>query len=181
MKTAALALAFLALAAQPALLPVRAAAAAGTDFSCDPPARWAARHDADEARLAITTEDGDVTLLLTQRVVALQLSDRTFHRVNRELRHQERADDGQGNPLADAIRTAILSSVRALLDHGAECSIRDLSDVDYRHGELIFTTEDGERLFEHVVLDDSNVMESFAADDARAFVREFRRPKARMN
>ena len=182
MKTAVLVLALLALgAAEPALPHGSTAAATGGDFSCDPPARWAPRHDAEEARLAITTEDGDVTLILTRRVVALQLSDRTFHRVNRELRHKEREDDDEDNPIADAIRTAILSSVRALLDHSAECSIRDVSDVQYRHGELVFTTEGGERLFGHVVLNDSNVMESFSDSDARTFVREFRRLKARTN
>jgi hypothetical protein len=150
----------------------------GRDFSCDPPARWGARHDPEEARIAITTENGEVTLLLTGKVVALQLSDHTFHRVDRELRSKERDEDDEDNPIGDAIRTAVITGVRAALDHSAECPIRDVKDVEYRHGEMVFTLESGERLFHHVVLDDDDVMQGFTENDARAFVREFRSLKS---
>jgi hypothetical protein len=175
MKTAWLALA-LTLIAHPEAS--RASACDGDfDFS-DPPARWSARHDPEDARFAMTTQNGEVTLLLTRSVVAMQLSDRTFHHIDRKLRQKDREIDDDDNPLADAIRTAVLSSVRALLDHSAECPIRDVKDVDYRGGEMIFTLNNGERLFRHVELDDTNVMENFSASDARAFVQEFRRLKS---
>ena len=147
------------------------------NIDCDPPARWSARHDPGDARFAITTRNGEVTLLLTHDVVAMQLSDRTFHHVDRELRKKERDHEDEDNPLAEAISTAIISGVRALLDHSAECPIREVKDVDYRSGELAFTLNDGERLFRHVELDDTNVMQNFSASDARAFVQEFRRLK----
>jgi len=177
MKTAWLALA-LTLIARPETS--RASACDG-DFDFDfsnPPARWSARHEPEDARFAITTQNGEVTLLLTRNVVAMQLSDRTFHRVDRELRKKERESDEQDNPLADAIVTAVVSGVRALLDHSAECPIRDVKDVDYRGSELVLTLNNGERLFRHVELDDTNVMQNFSASDARAFVMEFRRAKS---
>src|SRR5262249_45722876 len=96
------------------------------DVDCDPPARWSARHDPEDARFAITTENGEVTLLLTHDVVAMQLSDHTFHHVDRELRKKERDHEDDDNPIAEAISTAILSGVRALLDHSAECPIREV-------------------------------------------------------
>ena len=177
MKTA-VAIAFLALALTHPGLPTGPSAAASGVSCCDPPARWASRHDAEDARVAITTADGDVTLLLTRKVVALQLSDRTFHKVNRELRQkQEEAD----NPLAEAIQTVVIGGVRALLGHSAECPVREISDVTYRQGRLVFVTEDGGRLFEDVEVNDSNVMADFPQRDAREFVREFRRLKSRMD
>ena len=180
MKKAALALVLLV------LLPTGRALAHGRcadgpdlrSSCCDPPARWGPRHDADEARIAITTGGRDVTLLLTLDVVALQLSDRRFHRVCRELHRRADVDD-DGNILAEAIEAAVLSGVRALLDHSAECPIRDLRDVEYRRGRLIFTTEDGERIFEDMSLNDRDVMRDFSERDARAFVREFQRVKGR--
>jgi hypothetical protein len=178
-KTTSFAAVFLALAAAQPGLPEGPNAAASGLSCCEAPARWAARHDSEDARIAITTEDGDVTLLLTRRVVALQLSDRTFHKVNRELRRKKQEEED--NPIAEALKTAVIGSVRALLDHSAECPVRELSDVAYRGGRLIFTTEDGDRIFEDVEVHDSDVMGDFSERDAREFVREFRRLKARMD
>ena len=52
--------------------------------------------------LGAPTEDGKVTLLLTDRVVAFQLSDRTMRKIDRELhrsRH-EGDDEREHQPLA---------------------------------------------------------------------------------
>ena len=144
---------------------------------CEAPAYWSDRHDPDDARLAITTRNRGATLLLTDEVVAVQLSDRAFHRVQRKLR-AERGED-EDNVLARAIRTAVMSSVAAVLDHSAECEITDIRDVQYRQGQLVFVTEEGDRLFENMDVDDENVMAGFSERDARAFVQEFRRLKSR--
>lgn len=165
------------------LLPAPGAFARGNDLCtlhtscCDMPVRWAQRHDADGARVAITSGDGDVALLLTDDVVAMQLSDRTLRKIKRELRHERNEDED--NAFALAIKSAVVASVGSLLDHSAECPIRDLKDVDYRQGRLIFTTENGRRLFDSVHVDDQDVMRGFSENDARLFVREFRRAKAR--
>ena len=149
-----------------------------TTTCCESPARWAERHDPRDARIAITTERDDAMLVLTDQVVAVQLSDRVLRKVRRELRREQ--DQDGDNVLAHAIKTAVLSGVRALLDHSAECSIRDLRDVDYRQGRLVFTTEGGHRVFDDVDINDEDVMRGFSEFDARAFVREFRRVKSRM-
>jgi hypothetical protein len=145
-------------------------------FDCDDPLRWAARHDASRARHAITTEDGKVTLVLTDRVVALQLSDRTMRKLDRELRRERREDDD--GPLGEAIKAAVLGTVRSALDHSAECPLRELRDVRYEDGRLVFVTHDGERLFERIEVDDESVLEAFDPGDAREFVREFHRVRA---
>lgn len=136
--------------------------------------RWAEHHDPADARFAITTEDGKVTLLLTDREVAVQLSERMVHRVQRKLR--DKADD-QDNPLAMAIVSAVTGSVRELIDDSFECRVRDLRDVSYEDGRLVFTSRNGKPVFEDTDLCDTDVMSSFSERDARDFVREFRRLK----
>jgi len=179
MRTATLVLATLA------LLPAQGALAHGHIQSptvhsscCESPARWADRQDPRDARLAIVTEDDDAMLVLTDEVVAVQLSDRVLRKVRRELRREEDADDD--NVLAHAIKAVVLNGVRALLDHSAECSIRDLRDVEYRHGRLVFTTTAGKPVFEDMNVDDEDVMRGFSESSARAFVREFHRVKDRL-
>ena len=136
---------------------------------CSPPARWGARHDMRDARIAIRTRSGETVLLLTDDVAAIQLSDRVMHKLHRKLRDEE--DSGEDNVLAHAIKIAVLGGVRSLLDHSAECPIRDLRDVDYRKGRLILVTEDGDRVFDDIDVNDEDVMSSFTERDARAFVR----------
>lgn len=144
---------------------------------CDPPVRWAERWDRGEARRAITTQDGAVSLLIDDREVALQLSDRAMHKIGRKL-HQQ-AENADENPIGQALKDAVLTVVRSMLDHSIECRVRDLRSVDYRDGRLELITNDGDRLFEKIEVDDRDVLESFSPADARDFVSEFQRVKHR--
>jgi len=146
-------------------------------FDCDDPLRWGPRHDASRSRLAITTEDGKVTLVLTDRVVAFQLSDRTLRKLDREIRRERHEDEDDG-VIGEAIKAAVLGTVRSALAHSAECPVRELRDVRYEDGRLVFVTRDGSRLFEQFEVDDTSALEAFDPRDARAFVREFHRLKA---
>ena len=146
--------------------------------SCgDHPTRFADRVDPDDIRMAIRTEDGTADLILAGDVVALQFSDRTLRDIRRKLR--EKQDEDEDNALAYAIKSAVLSGVRSMLDHSVECPIRELRTVDYRNGRLILVTRDGDRIFENVEIDDQDVLECFSPRDARAFVAEFQRIKRR--
>lgn len=144
---------------------------------CDEPTRWAERHAPEDRRFEVIAENGKTSLLLTREVVALQLSDRTMHKIDRELHRKERAH--RDHPIADAIAGAVIGSVRALLDHSAECDLRDVRSVEYRGGRLIFTANDGSRLFDRLELDDDRVLEGFSERDATMFIREFRLAKSR--
>ena len=144
---------------------------------CDDPVRWAARHDAADAGFAITSKDGRSNLLIDHGVVAVQLSDRAFREMRREMRKER--DSDEDNALARAIQTAVMSGVESMLDHSAECRTRDLRSVSYDGDRLIFITEDGDRVFDGIEIDEEDLAGSFSERDARAFVREFRRVKGR--
>jgi hypothetical protein len=169
MRTAATGIALLALALLPALPATPPANA------CDRYVRWTEHHDPDDARLAITSEDGNVTLLLTDREVAVQLSERTLHKVNRELRDKERDQD---NVLGSAIVAAVTGTVRELIEKSFECRIRDLRDVSYEDGRLQFIGRNGRPVFERVDINDSDLATAFSERDARRFVSEFREVKS---
>jgi hypothetical protein len=166
-----------------ALLPAGAALAHDHHVnigSCEvrEPLEWSARHDLARAQFAMLTEDRAAVLVLTRDRVAVQLSDRALRDLDREIA-REKDKDEDGGVIAGAIKGAILGSVRALLDHSLECPVADLRDVRYRDGRLILITEDGDRIFEDLNINDHEVLEGFSEHDALAFVREFHRVKER--
>jgi len=173
MRTAATGIALLALALLP-VLPATPAANA-TTLACGRHVRWAEHHDPADARLAITSEDGNVTLILTDREVAVQLSDRMLQRVNRELRDKEREQD---NVLGSTIVAVVAGTVREMIEKSFECRVRDLRDVTYEDGQLQFIGRDGGPVFERVDVCDSDLATAFSERDARRFVSEFRAVKA---
>ena len=146
------------------------------DSTCNPPSHLAPRVDGRDAKYLINTEDGGASLVLTRNAVAMQLTDRAFRDVNRHLDHIEDEDD---NLLAESIKAVVLGGVRSLLDHSIECSIRDLHDIEYRHGRMVFITEDDDYVFENLNVDDRDVVEGFSEQDAREFIRQFHRLKGR--
>jgi hypothetical protein len=174
MRTIATGILLIGLAAEPAI-PLGPSAGATTLACNEDCLHWSDRSDPADARLAITTEDGKVMLLLTDRDVVFQLSNRTLHRVRRELRD---AKDEQDNWLASAIVTAVTGTVCELLDHSFVCGVRDIRDVSYQDGRLVFIGRHGRPMFHDARCSDTDVMGAFSDRDARAFVREFRRLKA---
>jgi hypothetical protein len=146
-------------------------------FDCDEPMRWSKRHDTSRAISAITTRNGKVTLVLTRNVVALQLSDRTMRKIDRELHRARNQDDG-ADAIGEAFKVAALSTVRSLLDHSAECPVDELRDVRYVDGRIQFISRDGDPVFRHVRMDDDDMLEGFDPEDAADFVQEFRRLKS---
>jgi hypothetical protein len=142
-----------------------------TTKGIDPPARWAMRHDAEAARIAIRTEAGDAELLLTRDFVAVQLSDRGLARVREQLRAR-RDESGSSNPLG-WFESAVLAAVGSFVEHSAECPLDEVRDARYVDGRIVLESYSGNELFAHIDVDDRDLMTSFSEDDARRFVRKF--------
>jgi hypothetical protein len=176
MKTAALALALLALLPPPAAWAHRhhRSCCVVCCDGCGATVHWAPRCATGRASFAISNERKTVDLLLDRRDVILQLSDRTMHRIEREFRENRERDEGF---LANLIKGAVLDGVQDLLDHSLRCPLDEIRDAQYRDGRLILVTRDRDELFDRLDVDDGDVMASFSEADARAFVAEFRRLK----
>jgi hypothetical protein len=176
MRIVAISLTLLALAAGPALACRDGVHA--SSFTCRGMGRdvhWAQRMDPSDARMAITSRNGEMTLMLTDRDVVCQLSDRAMHKVRRELKH---AKDDQDNVLASVIVAVVSNTVGEVLDHSFVSHVRDLRDVSYDEGRLVFTGRHGRAVFADRHARDDDAMSGFSEDDSRAFVAEFRRVKA---
>ncbi|HEU4457455.1 MAG TPA: hypothetical protein VFR81_30575 [Longimicrobium sp.] len=177
---------FLAALAALSLVPAQHAAAQRTErhgieigsLSEDAPARMGPRRDAREARLAITTTNDVVSLMLTGDVVAMQLTERTLRQVSGEI-ERDAAEEDDGGFLGRMIGSVVRNSVSTMLRRSIEYPVSELRSVDYRGGRLVFTSEEGEEIFEDVEVNDTRMVESFSPADARAFVREFQAIKAR--
>lgn len=147
-----------------------------SDLDRDSPGRVGPRRDLDDARYAITTTNDVASLLLTRDVVALQLTDRQLRQIRGEI-EEDAANEREDGLLARMIANVVRSTVGSMLRKSIEISVDDLRSVEYRGGRLEFTTTEGERVFEQVEIDDTEVMEHFSPADAQAFVREFRAVK----
>lgn len=141
----------------------------------DTESRVVSRMPLDQARFGITSEDGQAALLLTERGIILQLTDQGLA----EVGSTEKSKQEDQGVLARMFETLVRGSVRALLDHGIEHPLADLADVRYEQGRLHFVRNNGERIFGDVRVNKVEVMESFRAQDARAFVARFHAEKAR--
>jgi len=140
------------------------------------PARPGPRRDPRDARFAMRTTNDVAWLMLTRDVVALQLTERSLREIDRDV---DDDDDGDGGFIGRFVSSVVRSSVRSVLSRSLQIPIDDLRSVDYRDGRLVIVTEDGERVFDQVEVNDTEVMESFSRRDAEAFVRQFRALKAR--
>src|SRR6185369_2691364 len=119
---AAVALALLLPATKPAAKP-----SINLSFSSDDShVTLGARHDARDARFAMTTREGAASMMILRDVVAVQLTDAT-------LAHIEPGND------AGFIEELLVSGVRLALKKAIEIPISDLRSVEYRDGGLVFT------------------------------------------
>jgi hypothetical protein len=134
------------------------------------------RRDLRDAEFAMTTTNDVASLLLTRRVLALQLTERALDRIGREM--DDDHDDGDDGVVGRFVASVVRSSVRGVLRRSIQVPIDEVRSVDYRGGRLVITTEDGDRVFEQVEINDTDVMESFFRRDAEEFVRRFRALKA---
>jgi hypothetical protein len=128
--------------------------------------RLAPRHDARDARLAVTTRNGAAVLLLTGDVVAVQLSDATLAGV-------ETKDD------ANFLEELIVSGVRLAVGKSVEYPIANIRSAEIRGGVLMLTTDQGKPIFDEIKVNGTNVTRNISAGDAARFVNAFRHAKSR--
>jgi hypothetical protein len=107
----------------------------------------------------------------------MQLSERTLHRVRREMRDKQ--EEQEDNLLGAVIAKAVIATVSEMIDHSFACCIHDIRDVSYEDGRLMITGRNGKPVFEDADVCDTDVLASFSEHDAQNFVREFRRLKGR--
>ena len=73
-----------------------------------------------------------------------------------------------------------LGALTPLLDHGIAYHLRDLADARYADGRLLLIGSKGDEVFRDVEIGKGPLMESFSADDAKAFAAKARTVRAQL-
>jgi hypothetical protein len=127
------------------------------------------------ARFAIVSRDGQAALLLMDTTIVAQMTDRGLARINA----RETTDTIKGAANRMFARMA-LGALVPLFDHGVAYHLRDLADAKYADGRLQLLRANGEEVFRDVEIGKGPLMESFSADDAKAFAARARAARARL-
>lgn len=118
------------------------------------------RRNVRDARVAITTRDGSVSLLLMNDVVAVQLTDRALANVSTK-------DD------ASFLEEMLASGVRVAMRKAVEYPIASIRSVTVRDGALVFTNDQNQPVFTEIKVNGREVLRDFTLADATRFVKAF--------
>ena len=133
------------------------------------------RERPDHARFAIVSRDGQAQLLLMDTTIVAQMTDRGLAHVS----SHEATDTIKGAASRIFARMA-LGALTPLLDHGIAYHLRDLADARYADGRLLLIGSKGDEVFRDVEIGKGPLMESFSADDAKAFAAKARTVRAQL-
>ena len=133
------------------------------------------RESPSQARFAIVSKDGQAALLLMDTTIVAQMTDRGIARINA----RQTTDTIQGAVNRMVARMA-LGALVPLFDHGIAYHLRDLADAKYADGRLQLLRANGDEVFHDVEIGKGPLMESFSADDAKAFAARARVARARL-
>lgn len=152
----------LALSAMLALAVAQSAFAGGISIgleSKDSRVELASRRNPRSAQLAITSRDGSTVLMLTKDVVAMQLSDAAIAKLEAA---KEKKD-------TNFLEELLLAGVQIAIGKSMEYPLSNLK-ADYRNGELLFTNDKNETIFNEVKVNGVEILKNFSAADATRFV-----------
>lgn len=133
------------------------------------------RERPDDARFFIVSTDGQAQLLLMDTTIVVQMTDRGLARMS----SRAATDSIQGTANRIFARMA-LGALTPLFDHGIAYHLRDLGDARYHDGRLLLLRQNGDEVFRDVEMGKRPLMESFSADDAKAFSAKARAARAKL-
>ena len=124
------------------------------------------RATADEAHYAITTRDGNATLMLMDTTIVAQLTDRGL-----AFLKSPASIDTISDANARMFAKMVMGALQPLLDHGIAYHLRDLATATYADGRLQLHRTNGEEVFKDIEFGGGPVMANFPPDQAKAFAR----------
>jgi hypothetical protein len=123
------------------------------------------RRDVRDARLAITTRDGSVTLLLMSDVLAVQLTDRALANLSTK-------ED------ANFLEELLASGVRVAMRKAVEYPTASIRSITIRDGALVLTNDKNQPVFTEIKVNGREVLRDFALADATHFMKAFAAAKS---
>lgn len=125
------------------------------------------RHDAGDARMAITSRDGSTVLLLTDDVVAMQLSDRALAQVDSKKKEKD----------TSFLEELLVAGVKLAVGKSIEHPIESIRSIDYHDGALRVIGADNKPVFTEVKVNGTDVLRAFSRADVMRFAVAFRKAR----
>ena len=140
----------------------------------DSVARVIDRLQLSKANFSILNRKKVAALLLLDKTIVLQMTDAGLDELGREMK-KENSEKPSGMP--KLLEKIVMSSVKALLDHGIEYQLSDLGEARVENGVLVLESKSGDRIFDETKINDEPVLATFAEADARRFAQLVNRAK----
>jgi len=134
--------------------------------SDDSRTRVASRHVPQKAAVAVTSRNGAAVLLLTDDVVAVQLTDKALAKLDTK-------ED------ANFLEELLVAGVRLAVGKSVEYPIANIRSAEVRNNGLVLINDEGKAVFGDIKVNGENVTQTISAVDARKFVNAFQVAKSR--
>jgi hypothetical protein len=126
------------------------------------------RHDVRDARMAITTKDRSVVLMLVDDVVAMQLTDAALDNMESKTKKKE----------TSFLEELVLAGVQLAVGKSVEYPIAHIRTFDYKDGALRVIGADGKPVFTEIKVNGTDVLRDFSRADVTRFANAVRAAKA---
>jgi hypothetical protein len=127
------------------------------------------RHEVRDARLAITTKDRAVVLMLLDDVVAMQLTDATLDSMESKKKKKD----------TNFFEELVLAGVQLAVGKSIEYPIADIRTFDYSNGALRVIGADNKPVFTEIKVNGTDVLRDFSRADVVRFANAVRAAKLR--
>ena len=144
----------------------------------DSDTRIVERQPLRRATSAIETRGGEVALLLIDRKLVMQFTDRGLSQIEREMDDDAKKEE---SGFARVVAGMVRGGVRSMLDRGIEYPVSELREARYEDGRLVLKNREGKSIFADVRVNDIQVMESFSPAEARAFAARVNQARRRVD
>jgi len=124
------------------------------------------RHNAHDARAAVTTRHNNAMLLLMHDDVAVQLTDSALAKMNAKEE-------------SSFLQDLLASTVKLAAGKSVEFPIANIKSAEVRDGVLVLTSDQGKPVFDNVKVNGDDLTRDLSPADAAKFVEAFRKAKAR--
>jgi len=127
------------------------------------------RHDVRDTRMAISTRDRSVVLLLLDDVVAMQLSDSAMNELDAETKKKKDTN---------FLEELVVAGVKLAVGRSIEYPIASVRTLDYNNGALRVMGADSKPVFTELKVNGTDVLRDFSRADVTRFANAFRTAKA---
>ena len=127
------------------------------------------RRDVRDARMAITTRDRSVVLMLVDGAVAMQLTDAAIDRM--EAKKPKEKDPS-------FLEELVVAGVKLAVGKSIEYPLADVRTFDYHNGALRILGADGKPVFTEMKVNGTDVLRDFSRADVTRFAAAVRAAKA---